>query len=225
MPGAFEFSSTAVRRSTAEWIEAVERDRSHPSIVTWVPMNESWGIQHLAHDPAQRAFAAGVAQLTRALDPTRPVISNDGWEHVDSDIVSIHDYEADPAVLAERYGPGADPATLTSGVGPAGRRILVGSAVYRGEPIMLTEFGGVRYAPDEDGTATWGYSTVTTAGDFEQRLRGLFAAVQPGGVLAGFCYTQLTDTMQEANGLVTADRTPKIPVEAIRAMVRGDSTP
>jgi hypothetical protein len=188
-------------------------------------MNESWGIQHLAHDPAQRDFAAGVASLTRALDPSRPVISNDGWEHVDSDIVSIHDYEADPAVLAERYGADADVEALTSRMGPAGRRIFVGSAAYRGQPIMLTEFGGVRFTPGDDATATWGYSTVSTAEDFETRLRGLFAAVQPGGVLAGFCYTQLTDTMQEANGLVTADRTPKIAVESIRAMVRGERTP
>jgi hypothetical protein len=34
-------------------------------------------------------------------------------------------------------------------------------------------------------------------------------------VFCGFCYTQLTDTYQEANGLLNADRTPKIPLAEI----------
>ena len=34
-------------------------------------------------------------------------------------------------------------------------------------------------------------------------------------VLSGFCYTQFADTYQEANGLLYADRTPKVPLEEI----------
>ena len=39
--------------------------------------------------------------------------------------------------------------------------------------------------------------------------------------LAGFCYTQFTDTFQEVNGLFFEDRTPKFPIEAIRAATMG----
>ncbi len=87
-PAAYEFSPTAVRRLTAEWTAAVERDASHPSIVTWVPFNESWGIQHVVSDPAQQAYARALVDLTRALDPSRPVIGNDGWEQQDTDVVT-----------------------------------------------------------------------------------------------------------------------------------------
>jgi beta-galactosidase/beta-glucuronidase len=93
---AYEYSTTAVELLTREWLDLVRRDRSHPSIVAWVPLNESWGVQDIAADGAQQAYAGGLAQLTRALDPSRPVMSNEGWEHVDSDILGLHDYSSSP---------------------------------------------------------------------------------------------------------------------------------
>ncbi|MBR7518541.1 glycoside hydrolase family 2, partial [Mycobacterium tuberculosis] len=80
-----------VGRFAREWLEVVERDRSHPCIVTWVPLNESWGVPNIAERADQRAFASALYHLTRAVDPTRPVISNDGWEHTVSDVASVHD--------------------------------------------------------------------------------------------------------------------------------------
>ncbi|MDQ1512584.1 MAG: hypothetical protein QOC59_426, partial [Microbacteriaceae bacterium] len=220
-PGAYEFSPTAVERMTREWLEVLHRDRSHPSIVTWVPLNESWGVQHIAHSPAMRAYARALADLTRAIDPTRPVISNDGWEHVASDIVSVHDYEWRPEVMRERYGSAEAIDHLISGVGPAGRRILLDGAPTDGLPVMLTEFGGIRYTPGAAAEDAWGYSSASTADEFRERLGGLLAAVRASEVLAGFCYTQLTDTMQEANGLLTEDREPKLPIEELRSMITG----
>lgn len=46
------------------------------------------------------------------------------------------------------------------------------------------------------------------------------AAVDSG--LAGFRYTQFTDTEQEINGLFTADREPKIPLPELRAILTRD---
>ncbi|ROS61232.1 glycosyl hydrolase family 2 [Frigoribacterium sp. PhB160] len=224
MAGAFEFSPLAVARFASEWTEAVRRDVSHPCIVTWVPMNESWGVQHIARDPAQRAFARSMADLTRALDPSRPVISNDGWEHVSSDIISVHDYEASPAVMAERYGSATAREDLVSGHGPAGRRILLPGDTDPGSPLMLTEFGGIRYDTSAEGADdAWGYSSAGSAEQFASQLRGLLGAVIASSSLAGFCYTQLTDTRQEANGLVDARRRPKVPIEVIRAAVQAQT--
>lgn len=216
-PAAYEFSPLSVARTTREWLEVLERDRSHPSIVTWVPHNESWGIQHIAHDPRQAAFARGLADLTRAVDGSRPVISNDGWEHAGSDILTVHDYDADPSSLRERYGPGAA-SRLASGLGPAGRRMTVGAEIDPSAPLMLTEFGGIKYAPD---SSSWGYSVAASPSQFESQLRAIYEALRASPTLAGTCYTQLSDTMQEANGLVDADRSPKLDVAVIRAIVSG----
>jgi beta-galactosidase/beta-glucuronidase len=218
-PGAFAFSPTAIARTVREWLDVVERDFSHPSIVTWVPMNESWGVQHISHDARMQHYARSLVELTRALDPTRPVVSNDGWEQVDTDILAIHDYESDPEVVRARYADRAAVDRLVRTVGPAGRSLVLSGDVTEA-PVMLTEFGGISF---EVGTQqdAWGYSAARTADDFAERLTGLLAAVHDSRVLAGFCYTQLTDTLQETNGLVGADRVPKISAERIRAIVTG----
>lgn len=221
---ALEFSPTAVERLTADWVRIVRSYRSHPSIVTWVPFNESWGIQEVADDPAQAAFAAGLTALTRALDPTRPVVSNDGWEHVDSDLLTVHDYEGDGAVLAARYADEQAFARVLAGPGPAGRVLQVpGTTPRAGAPVLLTEFGGVRFVPQARVQDTWGYTAASSPEDFEHRVAALLRAVHASSLLAGFCYTQLTDTRQEANGLCDEHRRPKLPVETLAALVRGTS--
>jgi beta-galactosidase/beta-glucuronidase len=221
-PAAFEFSATAVQRTTREWMEILDRDRSHPSVITWVPINESWGIQQIAHDPAQFNFAQALAALTKAIDPTRPVISNDGWEHASSDIVTIHDYSDDVEELENRYGPDASPDALLRGIGPAGRQILLAEGARTEAPIMLTEFGGIKYSTAATDVEAWGYSTVATAKGFEQALADLFETIGQNSWLGGICYTQLTDTMQEANGLLDDRRVPKVDIARIRAIVTGE---
>lgn len=221
-PGAYEFSPTAVQRLTREWMEAVDRDVSHPSIVTWVPFNESWGIQHVADDPAQQAYSRALTDLTRALDPTRPVISNDGWEQQNTDIVTVHDYEGDGAALARTYADDAARERIVTRMAPSGRRQLVGGWADAGQPVMLTEFGGVNYQPGAARADGWGYTSAEDGDDWVARITALYDAVRASDFLAGSCWTQLTDTMQETNGLLTADREPKVPVEQIRRAVTGD---
>jgi hypothetical protein len=221
MGSPFQFSVTAARRVAAEWVDVVNRDRSHPSIVTWVPINESWGVQHVAHDSAQLHFVQAMYHLTKALDPTRLVVSNDGWEHATSDLFTIHDYATTGEQLRAHYADADAIRSLTEGVGPAGRRLALVDGTADA-PLMVTEFGGVNFAPGSE-IATWGYSTETTADGFAGRARDLFDALRSSERIAGFCYTQLTDTLQEANGLTDENRVPKLPVETIRSIVRGDA--
>jgi hypothetical protein len=218
---AFDFSPAAVTRLTAEWSEALLRDASHPSIVVWAPLNESWGVQDIAHDPAQLSYARALYQLTRTLDPTRPVISNDGWEHAESDILTIHDYSTTGAELKAFYRDGPAVQALLNGIGPLGRRLRLTDTPTAGQPIIVSEFGGISFAPADAG-ASWGYATASDARTYEQALREQFRALQESPVLAGFCYTQLTDTRQEANGLAGEDRRPKVPLHVIRSIVQGD---
>jgi beta-galactosidase/beta-glucuronidase len=220
-PASFTFSPTTVERTVREWLEIVHRDRSHPAIVTWVPLNESWGVQHIASDRRMQEFARALVSLTKALDPTRPVVSNDGWEQVDTDIVAIHDYDADPERVADRYRTRDDIDRLIDGVGPAGR-VLVLDGDVSDAPVMLTEFGGISF--DSEAEGAWGYSSATSTDDFDGRLAGLMRAVHSSEALAGFCYTQLTDTLQETNGLLRPDRTPKLPLERLRAIMTGTTS-
>jgi beta-galactosidase/beta-glucuronidase len=215
---AYAFDARAIGSLVHEWTDIVERDQSHPCIIVWVPLNESWGVQHISHDARQRALSRSISDLTRALDGTRPVVSNDGWEHTSSDLWTIHDYEADPAVLAQRYRDHASVAELLDGFGPAGRRMSL-EAERTDRPVLLTEFGGVSLATGSD--SDWGYSTAADVGAFESQVTAILLAVRTAGGLAGFCYTQLTDTGQETNGLLFADRSPKFPVERVRAAVGG----
>jgi beta-galactosidase/beta-glucuronidase len=214
---AYEFGPTAVERLTREWLEIVRRDRSHPSIVTWVPLNESWGVPDIAETPAQAHFARSLYHLLKAIDPTRPVISNDGWEITQADIYGVHDYAPSGTSLRDRYGTPADLRETLAGGRPGGRRLVLGD-ITPGLPVMLTEFGGLSYAPLA-GEKWFGYSTVADAGELVHKLDELVSAVLDSPVLAGFCYTQLTDTEQERNGLLTADRRPKADPAKIRAVL------
>ncbi len=215
---AYVFDSSAVARLTREWIDLVRAYESHPSVICWVPFNESWGIDALATDPAQAAFSRGLADLTRALDPTRPVISNDGWEHTSSDLLTIHDYHWSRDVLGPRYAEGVEALLRTATAGP--RVVIVGDQQRTDVPVLLTEIGGVRFVPDAT-EHTWGYSTATSADDYAERIAAILEPIQAARPIAGYCWTQLTDTLQEANGMCTEDRVPKLPVEHLRRLVTG----
>ncbi len=219
----YEFSTAAMELLTTEWLELVRRDRSHPSVVVWVPVNESWGVQDIATVPAQQHFARALAALTRALDPSRPVISNEGWEHVDSDILGLHDYTVDPEELRARYADRSTVERTVTGRGPQGRRPILTETqmqAYRAgdAPLMITEFGGISLSTDAE---SWGYGHAHSVEEYGEQVGALFGALRTSTEVVGFCYTQYKDTGQETNGLVYADGTPKLPVEAIHAMVTG----
>ena len=215
MANAYVFSPTAVERLAREWLEVLDRDYSHPCIVTWVPLNESWGVPDVARDPAQRHYVQALYYLTKALDPTRPVIGNDGWEHVVSDIFSIHDYAFDGDTLRERYGNLEAVRRTLREVQPGYRSVVLPGYQHTHEPIMLTEFGGISYRP-QPSTSWFGYGTVTDPDAFLSKYRELLDAILESSSVAGFCYTQLTDTEQETNGLLTANREPKFDIAAVR---------
>jgi beta-galactosidase/beta-glucuronidase len=216
MANAYDFHDDYVRRFLAEWTEVVARDYNHPSIVTWVPINESWGTPRVLVDAQQQEHLRTVYRLTRSLDPTRPVVDNDGWEHTEStDLFTLHDYARTGEELTEKY---KHLATDRSRIPRNGREALVHGATYNGTPILMTEFGGVAY---KAGTVTdekaWGYQGIEPTVDaLLSRIDGQVRALRGLGFIGGFCYTQLTDVEQEINGLMTYDRKPKADPERIR---------
>jgi beta-galactosidase/beta-glucuronidase len=221
MPSALTFDPSSFASTVHEWSQIVLRSRNHPSVIVRVPFNESWGVPLAGRSPQQRAAIEALAALTKALDPSRLVSSNDGWETTAGDIVGIHDYQPDPGVLVERYATRAAIARLVDGDPPSGRPILLAGAQLDDEtPIVLSEFGGLTRA-EEDTEGLFGYGNTGSSEDLGQRYAALCRAASEADGLAGWCWTQLTDTYQEANGLFTMDRRPKLPLEALRAATHG----
>ncbi len=212
---AYIYSRSYAATMTREWSEAVLRDYNHPSIVAWTPLNESWGILQVKNNLMEQGHCSAMYHLTKSLDDTRVVIDNDGWEHTCGDLLTIHDYEWRSEVLKERY------STLERVLSsmPADRPLYVKGYDYNGQPVLVTEFGGISFIPgDENG---WGYSSALTPEDFLKRYNDVVAPLLASPVVQGFCYTQLTDVEQEKNGLLNYDRSVKVDLEAIKRINEG----
>jgi hypothetical protein len=219
MPSAYRFTRESVERVSREWTSVVARDYSHPCIIAWVPINESWGVPNLPDNPRERHYVQALYHLTKTLDPTRPVIGNDGWESVATDIIGVHDYDDQPDRIAKRYHADEVLPRLFKRERPGGRLLVLEGNPHAEVPLMLTEFGGIALATAAPGS--WGYATCRTPEEFLTQYERLLGVVRSLALFSGFCYTQFSDTYQEANGLLNADRTPKIPLRSIAAATGG----
>lgn len=199
----------AVRRFVDEWHQVVRRDRNHPSIIGWCPLNETGTNEYVAR--LETLLAA-----TRTMDPTRPFLDSSGYTHFlpETDVFDAHDYEQNPQAFAARYAgfgaTGCDPWHNNPG-DPRSR--------YRGQPFFVSEFGGIHVKTARDTGTGWGYDGAgLSADDFLARYQGLASVLLDNPNMFGFCYTQLTDVEQEQNGIYFYDRAPKYNVLRLRAI-------
>ncbi|KAF2867310.1 beta-galactosidase [Massariosphaeria phaeospora] len=227
MGNAYSFSNDYVDRFNQEWMEAIRRDINHPCIVTWTPVNESWGYTSLKDNVEERNHIRSLYYLTKTLDPTRPINDNCGWEHVCTDLTTFHDYADGPeltktcatldGILAEKAGRNVFTAVTSSG------GVTDGGASHKsGAPVICTEFGGVNIAAGTDenaGELDWGYTTASDSADLLKRFEKLVMGVVEGGHVCGFVYTQLTDIEQEVNGLYSFDRKAKLDPTEVKKVI------
>lgn len=210
-----------------EWLESVARDFNSPALVGWCPFNETWDEKRAdgtGSIPQDDDVLRQVYQVTKALDPTRPVIDTSGNYHVMTDIFDIHDYEQDVATFAAKF------ADMRAGgrMLPDGRMENGGTVFntypdrqrYEGQPYFVSEYGGIWWNPAQVGTASWGYGARPgTEEEFLARFAGLTDTLLDNPNICALCYTQLTDVEQETNGLYTYEREPKFDPAVIRAIV------
>ncbi|KRN22685.1 family 2 glycoside hydrolase [Lacticaseibacillus camelliae DSM 22697 = JCM 13995] len=216
------YNAHAVRRLTHEWDEIIDRDYNHPSIVTWTPLNESWGVPKLQFDRQQQHFAQALYHYIHSLDETRLISGDDGWSQVETDICAFHDYGHGSDSETQQQAAFSERLSDTQHIlvsSPGGKQMFADGFSWSGQPIMLTEFGGVSYEPEQ--REGWGYTTAATPAEYLADLQRIFAAVYGSRALWGFCYTQLTDVEQEQNGLLQYDRSPKVPVDKVKQILDG----
>ena len=200
----------AIRNFISEWSDIVTRDRNHPSLVTWTPTNETWGCDEYVYP----RFIKDIYNITKTLDPTRPVNDASGDDHVVTDIWSVHNYEQDGKKLQESLDIHEGKELY--------RNSKAKFAVYEGQPYMVDEFGGIKWIPEEERNNTqagWGYGNAPqTEEEFYQRLEGQVDALLALDHVWGYCYTQLTDVEQEQNGIYLYSRKPKFDMKRIKAI-------
>lgn len=210
MANFYEYNDQAISDFTEEWLKVVKQNYNHPSIITWVPINESWGIKEILTNNCEQSFCESMYYLTKAFDKTRPVISNDGWEHTVSDIITIHDYKQDSDVIIHDY---SDDKIINNERSFNGiHKLYCNNHKYNGEPIVISEYGGIALV-SENG---WGYGKqVNDEKEFLERFTKITKTFQSIPYVSGYCYTQLTDVQQEINGLVKENRENKFSEEII----------
>lgn len=212
------FTATSISRATSEWEEIIERDFNHPAIITWIPLNESWGVPQIHSDPQQQHYSEMLYHLVHSLDNTRLVGSNDGWEQTVTDVCGIHNYGQGNSNEKEKYDYFVDSLSnwqkLVSQPS-ASWSIFAKGYRYTGQPIMLTECGGIGYVKSDDKKG-WGYTSATSNDNYVSEYARVIAAIAKSQSIVGFCYTQLSDVEQEVNGLLTYDRQFKADPEKIK---------
>ena len=213
MANCYNFDDSSLQNFTNEWIKVVKQNYNHPSIITWVPINESWGVPEVSNSKEQQNFINSLYYLTKSMDNTRPVISNDGWEHTISDIITIHDYKQDDEMLYQEYAD-EDMKVLNNLKEYNGKhRLFANGYKYEGQPVIMSEYGGIAINSDEG----WGYGKqVKDEKELVERFTKLTKAINNIPYISGYCYTQLTDVQQEINGLMDAERNYKIDSNIIR---------
>lgn len=231
VPSAYEFCDDEITNVTRDFMEFYKRDCNHPCLITWVVLNESWGVRKILTDIRQQSFGKALYYMAKALDPTRLVSTNDGWENVKADIISIHDYAQTGKAFREKYTQEA--LREPEGIYPQKRRLFAfgetvagwmgaesygcdGNSQENRPALLVTEYGGIALK-NSVNDENWGYGEAEEDEEaMLQRYEEVTRAIMEIPGCSGFCYTQLTDVYQEVNGLLDGNHRPKVSVERIR---------
>lgn len=227
MASFWSYTPQAAAAFSKEWLDVIHRDYNHPSIVVWGMLNESWGVPRIYSNAQQQSFAKALYYQAKSQDSTRLVISNDGWEMVESDICAIHSYKHGEVSDQKQHNAFAQALKQPERFCEIMEKLpYVKGKEYEGQPVVLTECGGIAVLADNAGEGSredaiqqsqveWGY-TSSDKDSFLQEYQRIIEAIYDSELMNGFCYTQLTDVEQEHNGLLTADHQFKFDPLAIK---------
>lgn len=214
MPSAYVTDDRTATAVLTQWSRIVRQIRGFASVMAFVPFNENWGALQVKENVRQQNLVNASYFIAKTFAPDRLAIGNDGWEHTFTDVLTVHNYSQDADSLFEAYAETDDFCDGKRVKDLHTRSAFSDGYGYDGQPIILSEFGGVKYSPDDE---SWGYGNSAKSGkELFDRISALVKATASNKNIAGYCYTQLTDVYQEKNGLLTFDRKPKISIEEIK---------
>ncbi len=219
MPSAYNFQKAEIAAITKEWQEIVGVAMDFTSVIAYVPLNESWGVKKIFDDTKQQDFARSLYYLTKSIDDSRLVSTNDGWENIsETDIISIHDYASDGNNFQAKYSEDTYDVIY-----PQGKKLMANSNYYSGQPVIFSEFGGIAKSIENDDEK-WGYGeNVKDSETFYKRLKNLVENICNCD-FQGYCYTQLSDVQQEINGLLDENHIPKYDFAKIKEILDASLT-
>jgi len=188
----------------------IRRDFNHPSIFSWVPFNETWGLFSKQNDkrvylPETQEWVASVYRLAKALDPTRLVEDNSpcNYDHVETDINSWHAY-------LPGYAWRESLAQVTRDTHPGSAWNFIGGRKQARQPLLNSECGNVWGYEGSAGDVDWSWDYHIMMNEFRRHPK-----------ICGWLYTEHHDVINEWNGYYRYDRSEKI--TGLEDLVRGMS--
>jgi len=193
------FWGAPTEEAKADWEHCfrgqIERDYNHPSIFAWVNFNESWGLHtNGEYKPETQEWVRAMHRLTKQLDPSRLAEDNSAClrDHVETDINSWHAYK-------RGFLWNEEIELYEKNTFPGSHFNFIGDNVQDGAPMINSECGDV-----------WGYDGSSGDVDFTWDYHIMMDAFRRHPGCAGWLYTEHHDVINEWNGYVQYDRTPKI---------------
>ncbi|WP_020390545.1 glycoside hydrolase family 2 protein [Kribbella catacumbae] len=197
-PSTGRFTDAAVAAFEEVTAGMVARDGNHPSIVIWGAYNEEWGLDwDVPGDPAKQDAVRRAYRIISDADPTRPVVDNSGWAHVETDLVDWHYYDDNVeswAAVVDRLTT-TDDGSFPVRLGPefVAKKAIAAPGFDATDKVQLNgEYGGGSTSVERGWHLRWQ----------TQELRR-----HPRN--AGYIYTELYDIEHETVGIYTYDRRTK----------------
>lgn len=219
-PSAHWYSYDSMKHYHVQLPRQIRDHFSHPCIMTYVIFNESWGVQDLWRYKEMREEVDKLYDLVKSMSLDRFVVSNDGWEHCKTDLLTFHNYAAYEEDLDKEISSfeplknGENMKIATWG------KTMFASAEYHyeGQPILFTEFAGIAF-DYSNKESEWGYGAkVKGEQGYLERYASQLNYIKKMKDIRGFCMTQLTDVEIEKNGLYTFERVPKMDIAQIKKL-------
>jgi hypothetical protein len=194
-----EPNETARSAYEAEAREILERDYNHPSIISWVVYNESWGLlskvgEERNYLPETQEWVRATYQWAKSEDPTRLIEDNSPcrYDHVESDLNSWHFYLNGYGVLRDHVQEVVDKTF------PGSKFNYIGGNVQSDAPLMNSECGAV-----------WGIDGSAGDSDLAWQYRYMINELRRHDKMCGFIFTEFHDVVNEYNGYYRIDGSDK----------------
>ncbi len=218
-PSAHGYSYKANKQYFKQFPRLIKEHFSHPCIIAYVLWNESWGVNEIKESIEIQKMTVDMYNLIKPIANGRLVISNDGWEHTVSDVITFHNYAESYKELHSFFDGNIEKIIAGENAECVQnfKDFFAGDYRYSGQAIMFSEFAGIAFEKDDE--SGWGYGkSVGTQKDFLKKYGEMLDFIHDHKEMCGFCMTQLTDVYQEKNGIFTMDRKVKVPVEEIKKL-------